>query len=243
MKQLFVDRNAAVQDYLIDFKDKGGSYHDAASGEKIGVDEESILFKAVASKSGESRCEADLKALANDMICPILGAMMKDPVKCFESEALESRTFNLSIGSYERSAIERVFDDAQIESRDASAPLTNRLMKTQRVDGNLQLVLQADEDMCQLFISDTFQDNPAVASMLAEFLKVKYMLVLIDGLDEAAESRGFIEECIDRTSCHQSNINLIVMVSTREYTFESSRVCRRLSAFDVVKIQSLDQDQ
>jgi len=149
VKQLFIDENAAVQDYLIDFKDKFGSYHDAASGEKMGVDEESISLKAVASKSEESRCEADPKALANDMICPILGAMMKDPVKCFESEVLESRTFTLSIGSYERSAIEQVFDDAQTESRDAIAPLTNGLLKTQRVDGKLQLVLQADEDMCQ----------------------------------------------------------------------------------------------
>jgi len=149
VKQLFINRNAAVQDYLIDFKDKVGSYFDAASGEKMGVDEESISLKAIASKSGESRCEADPKALANDMICPILGAMMKDPVKCFESEGLESRTFTLSIGSYERSAIERVFDDAQTESRDAIAPLTNRPMKMQRFDGKLQLVLQADEDMHQ----------------------------------------------------------------------------------------------
>jgi len=101
--------------------------------------------------------------------------------------------------------------------------------------------MQTLEELAGLFIWETFKDKPAVASMLAEFLKMKHILFLIDGLDEAADNRGFIEECIDRTSRDQSNIRL--MVSTREYAFESSRACRRLGAFNLVKIQSLDQDQ
>jgi len=60
--------------------------------------------------------------------------------------------------------------------------------------------MQTLEELAGLFISDIFKDNPAVASMLAGFLKEKYMLILIDGLDEAADNRGFIEECIDRTT-------------------------------------------
>jgi len=51
--------------------------------------------------------------------------------------------------------------------------------------------MQTLEELAGLFISDTYKDNPAVASMLAEFLKEKHMLILIDGLDEAAENRGF----------------------------------------------------
>ena len=108
---------------------------------------------------------------------------------------------------------------------------------------NAVVSMQTLEELAGLFISDIYKDNPAVASMMAEFLKEKYMLILIDGLDEAADNRGFIEECIDRTSCDQSHFRLIVMVSTREYAFDSSRACRRLGTFDVVKIQSLDQDQ
>jgi len=72
--------------------------------------------------------------------------------------------------------------------------------------------MQTLEELAELFSSDIFKDNPAVASMLAGFLKEKYMLILIDGLDEAADNRGFIEECIDQTSCNQSNFRLIVMV-------------------------------
>ena len=145
MKQLFINRNAAVQDYLIDFKDKVGSYFDAASGEKMGVDEESISLKAIASESGESRCEADLKD--EDMICPINLAMMKDPVKFFEES--ESRTFTLSRKSYERSAIESHFHFEQRKGSETRSPVTRLLLKTQHVDGKIQLVLQADEDMRQ----------------------------------------------------------------------------------------------
>ena len=143
VQQLFIDRASAIQNYLIDLDNKVGSYHDAASGEKMRVGEESISLKAVASESGEIRCERDPKA--EDLICPINHTMMKDPVKCFEGS--ESRTFTISSKSYERSAIERVFDDAQKEGRQATSPWTRELLKTQFVDGKLCLVLQPDEDM------------------------------------------------------------------------------------------------
>ena len=76
--------------------------------------------------------------------------------------------------------------------------------------------------------------------MLAGFLELKHMLVFVDGLDEAAGNRCYIEECIDRTS-RDNTIGL--MVSTREYAFESSLVCHRLSAFCPIKIQNLDHNQ
>jgi len=96
------------------------------------------------------------------------------------------------------------------------------------------------EQLAGLFISIKYKDNPPVASMLIEFLKLKHMLIFIDGLDEAADNRCLVEECIDRAS-RDNNIGL--MVSTREYAFESSLVCHRLSAFDPVKIQPLDNTQ
>jgi len=143
VQQLFIDRASAIQNYLIDLDNKVGSYHDAASGEKMRVGEESISLKAVAFESGEIRCERDPKA--EDLICPINFTMMKDPVKCFEGS--ESRTFTISSKSYERSAIERVFDDAQKDGRQATSPWTRELLKTQLFDGKLRLVLQPDEDM------------------------------------------------------------------------------------------------
>jgi len=96
------------------------------------------------------------------------------------------------------------------------------------------------EELAACFISDKYKDTPAIASMLTEFLKLKHMLIFIDGLDEAADNRCLIEESIDRAS-RDNTIGL--MVSTREYAFESSRTCHRLSAFDPVKIQALDDNQ
>jgi len=96
------------------------------------------------------------------------------------------------------------------------------------------------EELTGCFISDKYKDTPAVASMLMEFLELRHMLIFIDGLDEAADNRCLFEESIDRAS-RDNAIGL--MVSTREYAFESSRACHRLSGFDPVKIQALDDTQ
>jgi hypothetical protein len=60
-----------------------------------------------------------------------------------------------------------------------------------------------------------------VAELLSDMLKLNGVLVLIDGLDEAAVERGQIESWIDKSM--KTHTPLRLMVSTREYAFETSR--------------------
>ena len=98
--------------------------------------------------------------------------------------------------------------------------------------------VQTLEALVQLYISDKYQDSPATIQLLIEVLKWKRVLILIDGLDEAAKYRSKIEAWIDKASYDN---DVALMVSTREYAFESNRACRRLSEFVPVKIQPLDE--
>ena len=98
--------------------------------------------------------------------------------------------------------------------------------------------VQSLEALVQLYISNKYRNNPATMHLLTQVLKLKRVLILIDGLDEAAKYRSTIEGWIDQASVAQ---NVGLMVSTREYAFESSRVYCRLSEFVPVKIQELDE--
>ena len=71
-------------------------------------------------------------------------------------------------------------------------------------------------------------------------VREKQVLILIDGLDEAAELRPKLERLIDDAS-RAHNVGLLI--STREYAYESSRECCRLRLFHPVKIQPLDQQR
>ena len=64
LNKLFAEKMVDVQKYLNALKEQVEYYHDAASGEKMRVDEqESISLKAVPSHSAASRLEADPKAV------------------------------------------------------------------------------------------------------------------------------------------------------------------------------------
>jgi len=94
---------------LTELKNDVGFFHDAANGEKTRVVQESISLKAVHLESGASYCEADPKALEQDMLCPINRTIMEHPVKCFDRTTYHT---------YERSAIENT---SQLHSKMAKS--------------------------------------------------------------------------------------------------------------------------
>jgi len=100
----------------------------------------SISLKAVHSKFVASRCEVDPTALQQDMLCPITRTIIEYPVKCFDGNTHHT---------YERAAIEKYFEFAQQNGKVAISPLTKRRSQTEKImiNGNLHLVLQADEEM------------------------------------------------------------------------------------------------
>mmetsp|Transcript_54977 Transcript_54977/g.89108 ORF Transcript_54977/g.89108 Transcript_54977/m.89108 type:complete len:393 (-) Transcript_54977:140-1318(-) len=134
---------------LTELKNDVGFFHDAANGEKMRVVQESISLKAVHLESGASYCEADPKALEQDMLCPINRTIMEHPVKCFDGTTYDT---------YERSAIEKHFAIAQQDGKVAKSTLTKRDLQTEQDDGcamrgcvcmcgKLHLVLQPDKEM------------------------------------------------------------------------------------------------
>jgi len=137
LKNLF-EKKLVLSKYLTELGNDVGFFHDAASGEKMRVEEESISLKAVSSESGASRCEADPKARQQDMLCPINLTIMDHPVKCFDGTTYHT---------YERSAIEKVFEIAQQNGNVAISPLTKRELQKEQINGKLHLVLQPDEEM------------------------------------------------------------------------------------------------
>jgi len=149
LKNLF-EQKLVLAKYLTELENDVGFFHDAASGEKMRVDQESISLKAVHSESGLSRCEADPKARQQDMLCPITRAIMEHPVKCFDGTTYHT---------YERSAIEKLFAVAQQDGKVAKSPSTRGYLQTEHNDGcvcmregvcvcgKLHLVLQPDENM------------------------------------------------------------------------------------------------
>jgi len=150
LKKLFEAKHVFAE-YLEELENNVGFSHDPASGGKMRVEEESISLKFVHFESGSSRCEADPQVarwiLQEDMLCPIDRTMMQDPVKCFEGST--SRHFTLSRKSFGRSAIENVLKHAQEKGEDARSPWTRKVLKTEQIDGRLQLVLQPDKEMLQ----------------------------------------------------------------------------------------------
>jgi hypothetical protein len=79
----------------------------------------------------------------------------------------------------------------------------------------------------------------AVATLLLDLFEINGVILLINGLDEAAGERNQIESWIDRST--KAHAPLRLMVSTREYVFETSRECGRLRQFEAVKIRGLDE--
>jgi uncharacterized protein YegL len=86
------------------------------------------------------------------------------------------------------------------------------------------------------------QGSKTVAGLLSDILKCNAVVLLIDGLDEAAGEREQIEVWIDEVLNDDSK-NLRMMVSTREYAFESSREFGRLREFESIQIQGLDEQR
>ena len=98
------------------------------------------------------------------------------------------------------------------------------------------------EALVKLFIAHTYppKQHPRIAWMLSEFLKLQRVLIIIDGLDEAAGNRSIIETFIDEAAAAN---NISLMISTRDYAFETSRMQDRLCEFESVRILPLDEEQ
>jgi len=195
LKSLFSEKMHDIQNYLNELKKQVEYYHDAASGEKMRVEKDSIALETVPSKSTASRLEADPKALQQDMICPINHSLMLDPVRCFAGATFRT---------YERSAIEAYFKkQIALQEQDKRAnvldPVSRLELQIKQVDGKYELVLEQDNNMRQR-IAD-FQQEVSESEERkkneAEGDEERRMLLRRLGYDpfNAEEKRGEVISC------------------------------------------------
>jgi len=94
------------------------------------------------------------------------------------------------------------------------------------------------ETLVKLHISHKFAKNPSIVRVLHEFFELRRVLLIIDGLDEAAAHRSMIEDCVDKAA---EDNDICLMISTRDYALQASHMEDRLYAFETVKIPPLDE--
>jgi hypothetical protein len=104
------------------------------------------------------------------------------------------------------------------------------------------------EALVKLYVPAPYpnQKHPRIAEVLIYFLELRRVLILIDGLNEAAGNRHLFERMMDHTA-GANNVSL--MVSTRDYEFKTSRMQARfggfekLSGFEAFTIRPLDEQR
>jgi predicted ATP-dependent serine protease len=96
------------------------------------------------------------------------------------------------------------------------------------------------EALIRLYISHQYPNAkyPRIANLLMQFLKLRRVLVIIDGMDEAAGHRRMIEKLIDDAS---EDKDMCLMISTRDYAFKTSRAEKRFYKFEAWGILPLDE--
>jgi hypothetical protein len=96
------------------------------------------------------------------------------------------------------------------------------------------------EALIRLYISHQYPSAkyPHIANLLMQFLKLRRVLVIIDGMDEAAGHRRMIEKLIDDAS---EDKDMCLIVSTRDYAFKTSRAEKRFYKFEAWGILPLDE--
>jgi hypothetical protein len=89
------------------------------------------------------------------------------------------------------------------------------------------------EALVKIYVLERYPNpkHPRIADMLIYFLELRRVLIFIDGLDEAAGHRCDIEKLIDKTA--EAN-DMCLMVSTRDYAFETSRMQARFGGFETL---------
>jgi hypothetical protein len=85
---------------------------------------------------------------------------------------------------------------------------------------------------------DLYFQPAGIASMLVQFLQLRRVLVIIDGIDEAAGHRRMIEKLIDDAAQAK---DMCLMISTRDYAFKTSRAEKRFCKFEAWGILPLDE--
>jgi hypothetical protein len=85
---------------------------------------------------------------------------------------------------------------------------------------------------------DSYLQPAGIASLLVQVLELRRVLVIIDGIDEAAGHRRMIEKLIDDAA---EDKDLCLMISTRDYAFKTSRAEKRLYKFEAWGILPLDE--
>jgi len=113
--------------YITQLKKEVVFFEDSATGQRRGIDGQSISLMLFSSKSFVDKIAEDIDATQEDLICPISLQIMQDPVECSDGK------------TYERTAIERWFRE---RPRKASgglsvciSPLTNIPLKCENEDG------------------------------------------------------------------------------------------------------------
>jgi hypothetical protein len=104
------------------------------------------------------------------------------------------------------------------------------------------------ESLVKIYVREEYPNakHPRIADMLIYFLELRRVLILIDGLDEAADTRHVIEKMIDHTAGAN---DMCLMISMRDYAFETSRMQARfggfqtLGAFEAFTILPLDEQR
>jgi len=121
-------------------------------------------------------------------------------------------------------------------------PLFMRVAELSTLVSSSTQQLRSLAALVQLFIAHKYSHAkyPNISGVLTEFLKLQRVLIFIDGLDKASGYWMMIEKFIDQTA---SAKDVCLMISTRDYALETSRLEDCLREFQSVKILPFDEGQ
>ena len=239
----------AVQDYVRHFDEEFGSYEDAASGERMRIDQMgvSVLLCFCELHDDLSR-DASRRTIASTR--ELLRRVLNGNFTCLIGQPACGKTITMlqvasaaaaSVSEWAHSA--RDGDPPRIPIFARAAELSTLLHAEHKKSKQLGQTATPScgpetlESLLQLYVSHRYKKYEDV---LKKFLKMKRVLLIIDGLDEAGSMRASIESFAD-TSADKNNVSLII--STRHYAFKASRMENRLNDFQPLKILPFDEQR
>ena len=308
--ELFNDNIEMVQTYLTDFSERFGQYEDAASGNKIAIDQKCIFVKTLLSEldpdlnvyngsvpaplhnEGHSQSAAgctqnpdtlreriqqiessqrkgaegeeerrmffrrmgyavgagpivhDVHSKVIDSANKFLHMLLKGHFLCLLGPPACGKTINmLQVACAAAASVQKCVDGGVLqETLPPRIPLFMRAAELSTLVSSATQQVRSLEALVQLFIAHKYPHAkyPNISGVLTEFLKLRRVLIFIDGLDEASGYRMMMENFIDQTA---SANDVCLMISTRDYAFEISRLEDRLREFESVKILPFDEGQ
>lgn len=139
---------------------------------------------------------------------------------------------------------------AQMEKEDGMPllPVFVRAAELSNLMSNSDSEAVTLRQLLALFLSDSILKEKfpkGVDDLILELFDLNWILICIDGLDEAATHQERVEASIENAvaDASESRSHVHLLLSTREHSFVHSCACLRLLDFNVVNLQPLDLER